>query len=73
MADKQQGMPANDRPAGEPVPDSGHASNPAPGSDPGKGNQLLDKKAEKYLRESGNIEDMPDAQDEQAANEQSRH
>jgi hypothetical protein len=30
-------------------------------------NQLLNEKAEKYLRESGNIEDMPDAEDQDQA------
>jgi len=30
---------------------------------------LLDEKAEKYLRESANIEDEPDAQDQQEADE----
>lgn len=47
---------------------SGNASNPSPetGTTP-HGGQLLSKEAEKYLREAGNIEDMPDAQDEDAA------
>lgn len=48
----------------------GNASNPAYGGNnaPQKA-QLLDEKAETYLREGGNIEDMPDAQDEGAADE----
>ena len=31
--------------------------------------QLLDEKAETYLREAGNIEDMPDPQEELEAEE----
>lgn len=49
--------------------DTGNASNPTPHNknfDPPK-DQLLGEKAEKYLRESGNIEDEPDAQDQQDA------
>ena len=53
---------------------TGNASNPSPQSGiPDNKNQLIDKKGEKYLRESGNIEDMPDAIDEQEAeNDQSK-
>lgn len=47
---------------------TGNASNPSPLNDEtqaGAGpEQLIDKKGEKYLRESGNIEDYPDAQEE---------
>lgn len=32
---------------------------------PAGNNQLLNEKAEKYLRESGNIEDLPDEEDQQ--------
>lgn len=49
-----------------PEADTGNASNPSPHDkswDPVK-EQLLNDKAETYLRESGNIEDEPDAQDE---------
>ena len=59
--DKSQ-EPANPNPA-----NTGNASNPSPQDDrftPAGGNQLLDEKAEKYIRESGNIEDMPDAEEE---------
>lgn len=52
--------------------DTGNASNPSPHPDkldPVNNNQLLNKKAEKYLRESANIEDEPDAQDQQEADE----
>lgn len=53
---------------------TGNASNPSPESGiSGDNNQLIDKKGEKYLRESGNIEDLPDAIDEQEAeNDQSK-
>jgi hypothetical protein len=50
--------------------DTGNASNPSPDNAEQKGGeQLLDKKAEKYLREAGNIEDIPDAQDQQDMDE----
>ena len=42
----------------------GNASNPpANGTSTSDGNQLLGKEAEKYLREAGNIEDLPDEND----------
>jgi hypothetical protein len=47
---------------------TGNASNPSPGNHPAENSvdeQLLDKNAEKYLRESANIEDVPDANDQQ--------
>jgi hypothetical protein len=47
---------------------TGNASNPSPQNEEtetGSNDQLLSNKAEKYLREAGNIEDMPDAEDEQ--------
>ena len=50
--------------------DSGNASNPSPHDrniEPSNDNQLLDEKAEKYLREVASPEDYPDAQDEQEA------
>lgn len=49
----------------------GNASNPSPQEDPGEpgSNQLFGKQAETYLREGGNIEDMPDEQDWQEADE----
>lgn len=53
-----------------PKPETGNASNP-PATDevqlPKK--QLLDEKAETYLREGGNIEDMPDEKDWNDANQ----
>jgi len=50
---------------------TGNASNPNPsdGMDPGNDNQLLDSKAEKYIREVASIEDVPDAQDQQEMDE----
>lgn len=57
------------------TPNSGNASNPSPHNkemEPASSNQLLSEKAEKYLRESGNIEDEPDAQDQQEADEMIR-
>jgi hypothetical protein len=47
--------------------ETGNASNPSPRNtnfERENDNKLLDKKAEKYLRESGNIEDLPDAEEE---------
>ena len=54
--------------SGAPAANIGNASNPAPGDEslqPSQDNQLLDKNAEKYLREVASIEDVPDAQDQQ--------
>jgi hypothetical protein len=51
---------------------TGNASNPTPHSremEPANNDQLLNEKAEKYLRESANIEDEPDAQGQQDADE----
>lgn len=66
MTDKQK--PENTgRQAG-----TGNASNPSPNlgaRDGADNNQLLDQQAEKYIRESGNIEDYPDAADMQKAEE----
>lgn len=50
----------------------GNASNPSPNDDdldPSTGKQLLGDQAEKYLREAANIEDMPDAQDQEEMDE----
>jgi len=55
-----------------PPADSGNASNPTPHDNsmtPSGSNLLLDKKAETYLRESANIEDLPDPQQELDADE----
>lgn len=47
-------------------PDSGNASNPTP-RDTGfeNDNQLLNKEADKYIREVANIEDLPDGTDQE--------
>ena len=55
-----------------PAADTGNASNPSPEHnqmEPVGNNQLLDEKAEKYLRESANIEDVPDAQEQEDMDE----
>jgi hypothetical protein len=62
----------NDQNAKRPVAESGNASNPSPDEEQQNDNQLLNKKAEKYLREGGNIEDMPDAQEEEEAEDELR-
>ena len=52
--------------------DTGNATNPSPhdtSMEPAGNNQLLNKKAETYLREAGNIEDMPDAADQEDADQ----
>lgn len=71
----QQHPSINDYPLPEdgklPVADTGNASNPTPHEDNMQpaNHQLLDEKAETYLREGGNIEDMPDPQEELEAEE----
>jgi hypothetical protein len=55
-----------------PAADTGNASNPSPHNkkmEPVSDEQLLNEKAEKYLRESSNIEEEPDAQDQADADE----
>jgi len=50
----------------------GNASNPSPnddGTDSPAGEQLLGKQAEKYIREVANIEDVPDANDQEELDE----
>ena len=57
----------------EPVAQTGNASNPLPQPNDQQSfdnqNQLLDKKAEKYLREVANIEDVPDPEEQQQADD----
>ncbi len=50
--------------------ETGNASNPSSnaGANAPNSNQLLDEKAEKYLRESAPVEDYPDEQDWEEAN-----
>ena len=71
MTPNQNNNPNNSEDAKFPPADTGNASNPSPHNEmePAGNNQLLDEKAEKYLRESASIEDMPDAQDQQAMDE----
>lgn len=67
MANEQKRNPSEEEKNTSPA-NIGNASNPAPGDESlqeGAGNQLLDEKAEKYLREVASIEDVPDAQDQQ--------
>ncbi len=71
-----QNTSVNQQEAKLPSADTGNARNPSPHNDktePAGNNQLLDKKAETYLRESANIEDMPDPQEEQEAEDTMRN
>jgi len=54
-----------------PPAETGNASNPSPHNEKMEpvNDQLLNEKAEKYLRESASIEDYPDAQDQSEADE----
>lgn len=55
-----------------PAADTGNASNPSPhtmNTDAVNDERLFNEKSEKYLRESANIEDEPDAQDQLDADE----
>ncbi len=66
----------NETPEGKlPPAPTGNTSNPSDREQPevpeGE-NQLLDARAEKYLRESASIEDLPDEQDWQDADQQLR-
>lgn len=54
----------------QPPADTGNASNPSPTAgepETVSSRQALDPKAETYLRESANIEDLPDALDQEEA------
>ena len=66
MVDRNNPEANNKKAAAAPT---GNASNPSPDIDNITSNQLLDEKAETYLRESANIEDMPDTNDEKEMNE----
>ena len=68
MSLDEQNIPPRDRKL--PAADTGNASNPSPDNTQQKeGEQLLNKKAEKYLREAANIEDLPDAEEKQDMDE----
>ncbi len=61
--------PADDK---LPAAETGNASNPSPRNEETESSgshQLLDEKAEKYLREVASIEDVPDPQEQQEADE----
>ena len=65
---KQSGVSSQDEKF--PPADYGNASNPSPHpNEAPQENQLLDKRAEKYLREVASPEDYPDAEDEQEMDE----
>jgi hypothetical protein len=67
MPDEQNQKHQAGEPSQVPTFNTGNASNPASNDDslaPSPGSQLLDEKAEKYLREVASIEDVPDAQDQ---------
>ena len=72
MANEQNTNQADSERGKAPAANIGNASNPGPGDESlqdSPGNQLLDEKAEKYLREVASIEDVPDAQDQQEMEE----
>jgi hypothetical protein len=72
MEEKRNNNASNQRNTAFNTADSGNASNPSPHNDkwePVEDNQLLDKKAETYLREAGNIEDEPDAEQQEDMDE----
>jgi hypothetical protein len=70
MGPNERNIPEQSAKGKLPAAETGNASNPSPHSMPQqKGGQLLDNKAEKYLREVANIEDLPDAQDQQDMDE----
>jgi hypothetical protein len=69
MSPENNKKPLNPKPA-----TTGNASNPSPRSPAEPNNsQLLDGKAEKYLREAGNIEDIPDAEEEENVQHSTRN
>lgn len=66
--DQQAQEPENERMPSAPT---GNASNPSANDEaPAGEHQLLGSRAEKYLRESASIEDLPDDEDWQDANEE---
>jgi len=54
------------------VPATGNASNRSPEEQEGSGKGLIDEKAEKYLKEGVNIEDMPDPKEDEDAIRETR-
>ena len=72
IAPNQNNNPGKPEEAKSPAVDTGNASNPSPHNeqmDIAGNNQLLDEKAEKYVREVASIEDVPDPQDQQDMDE----
>ena len=70
MKQKEDGKTNQSEGENKPLAATGNASNPSPNDmEQDNSNQLLDKKAEKYLREVASIEDMPDAEDQQDMDE----
>lgn len=72
MANEQKQHQPDSGEAKAPAFNTGNASNPGPDDSSlqdSPGNQLLDEKAEKYMREVASIEDVPDAQDQQQMDE----
>lgn len=72
MSNGQHNQPNGSEESTGPAVNTGNASNPSPHTDslaPSSGSQLLNEKAEKYLREVASIEDVPDAQDQQEMDE----
>lgn len=68
---KQNNTPSEASP--QSAASTGNASNPSPQNEDFTTKAdaaLLNDKAEKYLRESASIEDLPDAQDQQAMDEE---
>lgn len=65
--DMQRNNESQQREGTMPPAETGNASNPSPreGMGPAGGNQLINEKGEKYLREVAGPEDYPDAQDQQ--------
>lgn len=64
-------MPDQNKNSSLPQAETGNAVNPPP-ENPAAANQssqLLSKKAEKYIRESGKIEDLPDTQEQKEIDE----
>jgi hypothetical protein len=68
-----ENFPSESREPGKlPPAETGNASNPSPYNEENESpeeQQVLGKKAEKYLREVAGVEDLPDAQDEKDMDE----
>lgn len=72
MSSQQTLQPSDAENTGQSAAGTGNASNPSPPDEslsPAQGSQLLNEKAEKYLREVASIEDLPDAEDQKDMDE----